>query len=277
MRKVKVIKRIILSKNIPLKSTSFICSKYKFNENFLDIENNQFTKKQAYFLGWIASDGSVHKNNEVVLGLQSNDIDIIEKIKKMLDSNNPIKITKGKIHFKVMGKIVKNTKDMAKISFANQKFANSLRSLGYNEKKSYNLKFPHFLNKNVIFHFFRSFIEGDGSITYSCNNLSIKFVSTKEFCMEFKKFIEKQLNINVYLRNHTDIRNTTHFEATINGNTNALKFLNLVYKDAFIYLNRKYDKFISAIEKINKLNAHKLTREQLNISYKIIEENKITS
>lgn len=272
----KTIKKIFIRNNIKIKPSSFVCRKYDVNDYFLD----KIKKEQAYFLGWIASDGSVGKNNEVTLALQDRDKDVIEKIKYLLNFDGPIKFLNTKNKIKTGG--IKSKHNAYRISIANERIANKLRKLNFNEKKSYNLEFPKFLNKKLIPHFLRSFIEGDGSIIYvkKSNNLYISFASTTRFCLECKSFIEKTLGINVFVGSVLDNYNknkkisTTHSRLIINGNGNSLVFLNYIYKNAFLYMNRKYEYFKNVINILdNRPQMHIRTKNLLKISKQIIINN----
>lgn len=264
----KVIKRILLERNIPIKSTSSICRKYNVNEKFLDV----LCKEQAYFLGWIASDGCVGKNNEITLSLQDRDNDIMHKIKKLTNWDGPIKFIK---RYENEVKLFKTVRNRYGISIANQCLANKLRNLGYNNNKTYNLLFPHFLNKDLLHHFLRSFIEGDGSIIFSHNNAQVNFVSTNEFCIEFKKFAQEFLNIKVFLDSieyEDKSKSSKHSRASIGGNYQCLKFLNYLYQDAFLYMDRKFNYFKNIVKILsNNSNCHNKTKKQLEISRRIIQ------
>lgn len=270
----KTVKKILIRNNIKIKPNSFVYRRYNVNDDFLD----KLNKEQAYFIGWIASDGSVHKNNEIVLRLQDRDKDVIEKIKQLLNFEGPIRF--DKIAGKERNGIIARRNSYG-ISIANEKLANSLRSMKFNENKSYNLSFPDFLKLDLIPHYLRSFIEGDGSIIYvkKANNLYVSFCSTKKFCRQFRKFIKNQLDINVFIEpvrydfdGNKNI-SKTHSRCVINGNCNSLIFLNYIYKNAFLYMNRKYNHFKDVVNQLSVGNPKIKTREQINISELIIKEN----
>ncbi len=266
----KVIKNMLISEGVAIKSTSLICRKYDINENFL----NDIKESQAYFLGWLATDGSVAVNNEVTLALQDRDLDVLQKIKKLFDFTGPISfhIPKRNLRFK-------SQRNYYRISLANQNLANRLRDFGFDNNKSYSLKFPTFIKDEYMSHFFRSFIEGDGSIVYSNNNLQVGFVSTKSFCISFKEYIKNKFNINIFLEPIRGIsgKNTskTHLRASVCGNGNCLIFLNYIYKNAEYRMNRKYNYFKNVVSILNgKPRCHSRTKLLLQESNAIISNNK---
>ncbi len=267
-----VIVNLLKQLNIKIRLPVHLKRIYNVNEGFFNVMG----KEQSYFLGWIASDGSVQANNEVIFRLQDRDLDVIEKLKLLTNYDGPIKLEriKGTMRGKILAK-----RNMYHMSIADKKFANKLRELGYNNHKSYNLEFPEFLDKNLIPHFLRSFIEGDGSIIYvkGGNNLYVSFCSTNKFCQQFKSFIKKELDINVFIepikRDIDGNKNIskTHSRAVINGNCNSLKFLNYIYSGAFLYMNRKYKYFKNVVKILLKGNPKNKTMKQLLIAKNIIE------
>ena len=60
--------------------------KYNFNYNYFE---NIDTPNKAYYLGWALTDGNV-SNTQYRIRLQKEDIDILEKFSKDINSNYPI-------------------------------------------------------------------------------------------------------------------------------------------------------------------------------------------
>lgn len=61
--------------------------KYKFDINwFKDID----TEEKAWVLGWIASDGSLHKGGEIAIQIQQGDLRILELIRELICPSLPI-------------------------------------------------------------------------------------------------------------------------------------------------------------------------------------------
>jgi len=63
-------------------------------------------------------------------------------------------------------------------------------------------------------------------------------MGNKKFAMDAKKFLEKELDINFSITKHP---NPNIKQILLNGNFQNLKFLRWLYKDATIYIDRKFD------------------------------------
>ena len=91
----------------------------------------------------------------------------------------------------------------------------------------------------------RGYFDGDGSICYTTRKCNYKegtfsVIGTPEFLDEYEKYILQCLN-----RNNPNKRDKSgRAEAIRYGGKNQIKkIFQFLYKDATIYLQRKYDKF----------------------------------
>lgn len=231
----------IKPRTISESGTKYFCD----NEFFKDIN----TEKKAYFLGWMYSDGNIIRRNktEIVgfeIGLSGKDeFHILKKFK------NSIKFT-GNIHRKK--KYKKTHKLHRRISIKCKDSANYLIEKGCFPAKSLILKFPtdNQVPEFLLNHFLRGFIEGDGCISFTKNKtLLIGFLSSKDFSLGFKNYIEKKLNIYVGLYNYKSHRNST--EIKIYG-LDGIKFLDYIYNNSSINLKRKrlvYENYLKYLKK----------------------------
>ncbi|MEK6878698.1 MAG: hypothetical protein AABY22_03775, partial [Nanoarchaeota archaeon] len=74
--------KVLVEAGIPRRSKDYERRKHFFDFDFFNIIN---TEEKAYFLGLLYSDGFITKNgNQVVISLQENDVDILEKFKKSI-------------------------------------------------------------------------------------------------------------------------------------------------------------------------------------------------
>jgi intein-encoded DNA endonuclease-like protein len=203
----------------------------KKNEDFFETID---TEEKAYWLGFLMADGCVNlKAKRVQLALA--ETEPLEKFKKSIESNQDIK------------KYVKKNGDVTyRLDITSEKMCNDLIKYGCVPKKTYILKFPN-IQKDLEKHFIRGYFDGDGSIFFNkpIGNYikpTIHIVGNKEFLSVLKE----KLNLDEYkmtlLTRHPERNNNIrHF--TLDGKTSCKKFFNFVYKDATIYLERKYIKF----------------------------------
>lgn len=181
------------------------------------------TEEKAYWLGFIAADGCVmYRGNETFnfeLSLKLSDKHHLQKLKKSLNAEIEVKTDSFRSRF-CIGDAV---------------FCKALISKGIVPRKSLILEFPNieqvpeFLQK----HFIRGYFDGDGCVNnplYYPINVSI---------LGTKNFLEDLLKIsNIQKKIIQEKRNTNIYMFSISGTT-ARNFLNWIYGDATIFLDRK--------------------------------------
>lgn len=219
-------------------------TKYSCNESYFD---NITTEHQAYWLGFLMADGYIiSKRTRVNYGNESQcvgfsisikDAELFEKFKKDLESNHPVNIYKNSNGYK-------NNIETGRILITSQHMVDSLKKYGMVENKTLILKFPSLPN-HLIPHFIRGYSDGDGSIIIShLHDGQIKYAwnitSTKEMCEGILNYLNKN---NLKLSQRFPERNINNWTIKISGNIQVPKLLDIIYKDATIFLSRKYKKY----------------------------------
>lgn len=212
--------------------------KYQLNENYFENIDNE---EKAYWLGFLYADGNVriHKGRSGILKLKlkQSDRQHIEKLNQCLNSNYPIK--DGVDIVKIKGK--EHKCPFSVVNIYNTKLVKDLMLIGCVENKTFKLKFPEFLDKELIRHFIRGYFDGDGCI-HKIKNRPDSFILS--IVSVNKKFLK---NINKYL-SATDI-----YQYQKLFSLNILKISDILYAKKFfyeksnIYLERKFKIFESII------------------------------
>lgn len=212
---------------------------YYVNDNYLD---NIDSEDKAYFLGWLLSDGSVHKN-EIKLKLKHGDRYIITEMFS--------KFSKGH-----KTTTYKNSKSM---SLSSTKMVNCLAKLGCVENKTeIGFDLPD-LSHELFNHFVRGYFDGDGSIgkrSARPNQLQVAICSINNI---FLKQLQKKLSdFNIvsiiYKENRKDkslkrpngeysTNNKDMYRLTMTTHKERLKFYEFIYNNSTIKLTRKYNKY----------------------------------
>lgn len=240
-----VIRRILKLCNVKTRDNSHKGRKYNINENYFD---NIDTQNKAYILGLLYSDGCNSSNdNNIILELQEKDKDILDKINIELCNDKPL-------YFKNLNKKNNNWQNSYGILITNKHMSEQLKELGMVPRKSLILKFPEWLNEELIPHFLRGYIDGDGHIEWRKSKF-INMASTLEFCQSVKDILFKYLNIE-----SSSIYNTANKESntrilTIFKKENIKKFLDYIYNDAILYIQRKYDIYKLICEEMDTNNS----------------------
>lgn len=214
--------------------------KYTCNEHYFDIID---TEEKAYWLGFMYADGFIQNkrkygNYKVGLSLTESDREHLEKLKNCLESNVEIKTYIPKTKY--------NSKPYCKLLVTSNILAEGLIKHGCVTNKTELLTFPDWLNEDLKIHFIRGYIDGDGSVCYWYGNNDNKFycgirlVGTKEMIEGIQNFLGTHLKTAPRWKDR-DVNNT---QLNIGGNKQVLRLLDLLYGNANIYLDRKYEKYL---------------------------------
>src|SRR3990167_8104715 len=215
------------------KLTAERSQKYTANYNFFDNINNP---KNAYCLGLWCADGCVHDKNHLI-SIEMIDLDIIEKVKKCLGYTGLIEIrnlSKGKTTYY--------------LRITSLKLHQNLIKWGCLPHKSYCLEFPkvgdaeaRVLPHHLMDHWIRGIFDGDGCL-FKCKNgcWGVTIAGTKNICEGLKNYLGYG---NIYLNCTNPKNNHETWVWQTNCKSNVKIFLNYIYKDATIYLERKFQKY----------------------------------
>lgn len=106
--------------------------------------------------------------------------------------------------------------------------------------KTFLIRLPN-LDKSLMSHFMRGYADADGCISYSelHNRWRATITSNAEFAQQYADYILDNLGIDkkVYLYS----KNNKTGEFQIGSKADLIKYLDFLYKDATIYLDRKYN------------------------------------
>lgn len=225
--------------------------KHFYNEDYFSVID---TEDKAYWLGFIAADGSVTKDSyHIRIAINSIDTKHLEKFLSCIDASDVnIFIQNNKQGFSF-------TKDggssIATIGLCSMKMWNDLHKYNINHDKSYNIQLPD-IDDAMMPHFLRGFVDGDGCYYYKYDSNNDRYRYSFELVGASCAMMEQIQN---YLSSNGII---THIYSRINKSSNhesfrlmtgsrkeMLKIIDLLYVDAHIYLDRKYEK-INEIKKI---------------------------
>lgn len=202
------------------------------------------TEEKAYWLGFLYADGSVSsKEDKIELGLAEKDLHHIEKFKKSLNLSNKI--------------CYRQATKSYRISFRSQSCKQDLINKGCVPKKSLILKFPD--EQQVPFyllrHFIRGYFDGDGWFSNTSDCFQVGIIGTQDFIQGFLNTIDHVNKTNKIFKVH---RENAAKRYVFSAYQDVSDFLNWIYKDATIYLDRKYDKYIDFIQ--NGSQYHKTNK-----------------
>lgn len=206
---------------------------YKFNENFFESID---TEQQAYWLGFLFADGCV-TGRSICLELALRDRLHVENFCKAIQYNDA--------HYYYRPDNIQSIR----VVIGSKKMVSDLAKFGCVPNKSLTIRFPreNVIPNNLIHHFMRGYFDGNGCINIPTNEYlrsSFSLVSNIHFLEEYQTILNKGIQKDTVVK----IQNTHNSGIgviTLGGNQQVIKIFNYLYKDATIYLERKYEKFLT--------------------------------
>lgn len=219
-----VISRILKENNIQINKDN-----HKYIANYDYFEKIDSPEK-AYWLGFIAADGCNFRRTEnatISININSKDKEHLEKFKKALNSNCPIKD-----HIQTEG-FSKNSK-MSKITINSMKMSLDLEDKGVPPKKSLILEPPK-IDKKYFLPYILGYFDGDGTIykTNQYNNYGLHFPGTQKLV----EWIKEQLELD------GKIEKDKLYEIRCGGTVKPYNIMKKLYDSCDVHLDRKYQIF----------------------------------
>ena len=195
--------------------------KYALDDNFLrDID----TEFKAYLLGWIGSDGGFAPNGSIIITLHEMDVLILEKLRDGICPQLAVTHPKERPH---------RTLHICSTTMS----ADACRWLGLSFKKGESYKkwpfvqFPQLKSDELKWAFLRGYFDGDGCIHVTKSGAPRASISSNSKLML------------TAIRDFVDLPGGIYKIDLHWAGVSTLVFMNKLYHNATIYLDRKYDKF----------------------------------
>lgn len=221
---IDVVYRILKRKNVQRREYTHY-REYDMNQDFFEIID---TEEKAYWLGFLLADGCIKENRQVLLRLAKKDKGHLEKIQKSISSQYPY--------------FYADQNNTVGISIGSKKMCRDLSNHGCVMNKTFLIYYPD-IPSELDRHFIRGYFDGDGSFSYNPISKSSSFgiCGKKEFLLDI------QLRMIDYVGlNKTKIIKTKSIHALrYGGRKQVLRILNWLYNDSTIYLDRKYQRYVS--------------------------------
>lgn len=223
----KKVVNALKSNNIEMRTYSEYRT-HKINESIFEIIDNE---EKAYWLGFLYADGYINNigwSNHIQLALSNKDIEHLEKFKLFLNCDYEIK------H--------KESTNSCHLNMTSKKIVSDLINLGCVQAKSLILQFPttEQVPEHLMHHFMRGYFDGDGCVSLGRGQLRFEVVGNSDFLDRYESIILDILN-----KENPNKRRPAGNAEVIRyaGNKQVQKIYNFLYKDATIYLDRKFNKF----------------------------------
>lgn len=211
------------------------------------------TQEKAYFLGLMYADGYNLVGRYFILSLHFKDVDILFKFKKALKSTA-----------KIVRRVYKRKDDSNKLNdyvcfqVNSSKMTKDLERHGCMKAKTHLIRFPFHIKKILWRHFIRGYFDGDGGLSAEKNKYvnhtkyRANIVSNPKFIDDLNSIFYKVFGKKYYILKHKRHKYTEQIR--IEGNPSIENFLNWLYKDATVYLDRKYNLYQLLLDRVNQWN-----------------------
>lgn len=213
---------------------------------------NAWSQGMAYLLGFLAADGYVftNKRGSSYVCFCSTDGEIIEKIRRTLNSNH-------KIGIRIRSPKYPNHKDFYVLQIGSKVVVKRLEKFGIIQNKSLVIYFPK-VPSEFLGDFIRGYFDGDGGVSFIKNWRSDRkkwtWLLTTTFTSGSKKFIVglqgalRKFLAGGYLYKKDGNTYDLHF-----SKNDSLALFRLMYNNttADLFLERKYRTFLRAFQILN--------------------------
>lgn len=218
------------------------------------------TPEALYWIGFLYADGSIDGKTPVIaLALAETDKGHLEKFNQFLGGQLKVTdVTPKKADRGLIGQVTFGGK-MFRVKVADSQLYSRLKELGFTSNKTHTI-IPHELLR-MSRDFWRGVVDGDGWITTGktpYDSLSGKIVyhypiigvcGNEITILEFLRYIQLS-GIECKSGVKKAPRENSLYSMDATGQS-ALKIMNLLYKDATVYLDRKYNKYLEFISENN--------------------------
>jgi len=223
--------------------------KYRFNHRFFE---NIDTEEKAYFLGFIYADGCVF-DNTCKVNLSIKDINVLEKFRTAIAGDMPIHTRQAVCNLSNDGV----SREYCMIEMTNDMLRSDLARHGVIPRKSEILTFPTTVPDELIRHFLRGYVDGDGSFgkyrfmdgppkyRKMTDKYTFSLLSTPEFIEEARRIFKIVSGASGSVSQRKKESPSRVRALSYSGGRCVKLLLHYMYDDCNVYLDRKYQNYLS--------------------------------
>lgn len=227
---------------IPLGKTGSVGGRKKQYSVDSDFFSKIDTEAKAYLLGFLYADGYVTGGNSIGLSLATVDLSHVEKFRSDIQATYPIHNYETETSYGLA--------KYSRLLVNDKKMYSDLVNHGLVERKTNIIVFPE---KSIlpehIHHFIRGYFDGDGSMSgLKKDTYCIKICGTESILRAFESYFPIGDNERkLYQRKEGQIVRSLD----ISGKYQIKACIEYMYKDATVYLDRKYIKTQSVLVQLS--------------------------
>jgi hypothetical protein len=239
------IRGLLKRRNVPRRNASECTRRYECNHAYFD---DIQTEGQAYWLGFLAADGTITERNggNIILSLAPRDRDHVTRFAGALSSNHPIHDRNYR------------TCSFVAISIASPQMTSDLARYGVTPRKTATLTFPD-LPPDLERHYIRSYVDGDGGFTISRSgfptaNITFHVIGNPPFIRQIQSILLRECGLRktmLYQRRTGQPVSQMRYC----GKTQTARIANYLYENATAFLPRKHDTITSYLNGAKNIAA----------------------
>ena len=211
---------------------------YKVNSDFFKCIN---TEEKAYILGFICADGHISEDR-LVITVSEKDLDILEKIRRALHSNHPIKKIIRKNPYQKTGR---KQLILMELMIGRKELVKPLFDMGLTTDKTYTLNgdILKYVPKYLMRDFLRGYFDGDGNVFFGRRYISgykynINICGNEDFLLKsFQTYFPSNNKL------YKDLYSRQCYVWKISSKDKVRDFMHYLYYNSSIFLQRKYNEY----------------------------------
>lgn len=243
----KALTRLFKNNQVESRKGFSYARKYNLDEHYFDVID---TEEKAYILGFIYADGNnLFRTNRISIHLAKRDEEILKKMSHIFYGEEMLKYnTRNNKEGKIF--------EYVRLQLFSAHMSQHLATLGVVEAKSHKIIFPDWLDKSLYRHFIRGLIDGDGWIYLPNDNRdspNVGLICTRSLNDFLKDYFEKELGIKSYLVKAHKQDFEVMCEIRVKNYHQCKIFLDWLYRDANISLQRKHNLYLDFLNRYDQL------------------------
>ena len=211
---------------------------YKVDSDFFKCIN---TEEKAYILGFICADGHISEDR-LVITVSEKDSDILEKIRRAMHSNHPIKKIKRKNPYQ---KTDRKQLILMELMIGRRELVKPLFDMGLTPDKTYTLNgnILKYVPKYLMRDFLRGYFDGDGNVFFgrryaSGYKYNINVCGNEDFLLKsFQTYFPSNNKL------YKDLYSKQCYVWKISSRDKVRDFMHYLYHNSSIFLQRKYNEY----------------------------------
>ncbi len=224
-------------------------------------------QEKAYFLGLLYADGCNMEGVGWHISLHERDKAVLERFSQVIFGMNRLRYKKPYSRPTKAGVMI-NAAGQYALTVASVEMSRRLAAKGLVPRKSLVLTFPSAdrVPVHLINHFVRGYFDGDGCLSHRtaahAKRYIVSILSSRAFC---DHLIEIGSTLGVRFR--LAKRQTKIDKVDLSGNRQIKVFMDWLYKDATIYLERKWLKYQELCADLHRMDTKPKYSRYGNITY----------